>query len=168
MVAPSTRILATGNEFFGFIDLWELFANQRDEQAARMTFLFRQQQGSFWLGPNWGPSQKEVLGPCRRSWGRSAYRACPGARQQRRQAPAGRYSELLRAKGTAPPLSSPVRGWSSSRRKAADNRRRARALDTGYRFGGHPRIIACSLPPAAEKRLSSPAIHQGTITVDNM
>ena len=68
------------------------------------------------------------------------------------------YSEL---KGTAPPPSSPVRGWSSSRGKAADDRRRARALDTGYRFGGHPRIIACSLPPAAEKRLSSPAIHPG-------
>ena len=52
MGAPSTRILATGNEFFGFIDVWELFAHQRDEQAARATFLFRQQLGSFWLGPN--------------------------------------------------------------------------------------------------------------------
>ena len=88
---PVDQDLATGNEFFGFIDVWELFAHQRDEQAARATFLFRQQQGSFWLGPNWGPSQKEVLGPCRRSWGRSAYRACPGARQQGRQAPAGPY-----------------------------------------------------------------------------
>ena len=88
---PVDQDLATGNEFFGFIDLWELFAHQRDEQAARMTFLFRQQQGSFWLGPNWGPSQREALGRCRRSWGRCGSRACPGARQQSRHAPAEPY-----------------------------------------------------------------------------
>ena len=90
MGAPSTRIWPPEMSSSGSLMCGD---------CLRTSEMSKRRGRRFFFGNSWAPSgldrtrdqaKKEVLGPCRRSWGRSAYRLS-GARQQGRQAPAGPY-----------------------------------------------------------------------------